>query len=261
MTFSERLMALRRSKGWSQEELGERLGVTRQTVSKWELGSTTPEMEKLSAIGELFGVSLDELVNGAREELPAQKVPETRKGAFHYEYKSARTWRGMPLLHVNIGLGRYAARGVVAIGNVAVGIVALGFAAVGVVALGFAAVGLIAFGLAAAGVAAGGTCALGVFAAGAVAVGVFSAGAISTGWLSVGGLASGKYAVGGMASGTIAFGGTASGVIAIGDKTDGEIMINAAMKAEEFLALVKQRLPETPGFVAEFFARLVETLS
>ena len=263
MTFAERLMALRRARGWSQEELGERLGVTRQTVSKWELGSTTPELEKLSAMSRLFGVSLDELVNGKQAELPEGKPPaDEKKKRFHYEYKSARTWRGMPLVHINIGFGRYVARGVVAIGNVALGLVALGLAAVGFVSFGLvAAVGVIAFGFAAAGIAASGTCAVGVFAAGAIALGVFAAGGIATGWLAVGGLAAGQYAVGGVASGSIALGGTASGVIAVGDKVDGEIMITEAMKAEEFAAIVAQRLPNTPQFIVRFFARLVETLS
>ena len=253
MTFAERLMALRRAKGWSQEELGEKLGVTRQTVSKWELGSTTPEMEKLSAMGGLFGVSLDELVNGKQEQIPAEKPLVTEKRRrFHYEYKSARTWRGIPLVHINIGFGKYVARGVVAIGNVALGLVALGLAAVGIVSFGLvAAVGVIAFGLAAAGIAAGGTC----------AVGVFAAGGIATGWLATGGLAAGQYAIGGVASGGIALGGTASGVIAVGDKVDGEVMITSAMKAEEFLAIVEERLPNTPQFVARLFARLVESFS
>lgn len=263
MTFAERLMALRRAKGWSQEELGEKLGVTRQTVSKWELGSTTPEMEKLSAMGGLFGVSLDELVNGKQEQTPAEKpLSVEKKKRFHYEYKSARTWRGVPLVHINIGFGKYVARGVVAIGNVALGIVALGLAAVGFVSFGLvAAVGVIAFGLAAAGIAAGGTCAVGVFAAGAIALGVFAAGGIATGWLATGGLAAGQYAIGGVAYGGIALGGTASGVIAVGDKVDGEVMITSAMKAEEFLAIVEERLPNTPHFIARLFARLVESLS
>ena len=47
MEFRNRLMELRKQKGWSQEQLGERIGVIRQTVSKWETGDTTPEMVKL----------------------------------------------------------------------------------------------------------------------------------------------------------------------------------------------------------------------
>ena len=47
--FAENLQALRKKKGWSQEQLAVAIGVTRQTVSKWELGSTTPELEKLVA--------------------------------------------------------------------------------------------------------------------------------------------------------------------------------------------------------------------
>lgn len=62
MKFSEKLTELRHSRGWSQEQLGERLGVTRQTVSKWELGSTTPELEKLAMMSDIFGVSTDELI-------------------------------------------------------------------------------------------------------------------------------------------------------------------------------------------------------
>lgn len=47
MTFQERLITFRKQQGLSQEQLGYELGVTRQTVSKWELGVTTPEMDKL----------------------------------------------------------------------------------------------------------------------------------------------------------------------------------------------------------------------
>ena len=42
MNFAEHLMSLRRQRGWSQEELGNQVGVTRQTVSKWEMGQSTP---------------------------------------------------------------------------------------------------------------------------------------------------------------------------------------------------------------------------
>ncbi len=62
MEFHNKLYELRRQKGFSQEELANRLNVSRQTVSKWEVGESSPDMENLVAIGELFGVSLDELV-------------------------------------------------------------------------------------------------------------------------------------------------------------------------------------------------------
>ncbi len=68
MEFNNKLYELRKQKGFSQEELANRLNVSRQTVSKWEVGESSPDMEKLVAIGELFDISLDELV--------LNKVPE-----------------------------------------------------------------------------------------------------------------------------------------------------------------------------------------
>lgn len=64
MKFNEKLIKLRKKEGLSQEELGEKLCVTRQTISKWELGETTPEMSKLLEIANVFGASVDELTNG-----------------------------------------------------------------------------------------------------------------------------------------------------------------------------------------------------
>jgi len=63
MKFNEKLTKLRKMEGLSQEELGYRLNVTRQTVSKWELGQTTPEMDKLIEIGKIFNISVDDLLN------------------------------------------------------------------------------------------------------------------------------------------------------------------------------------------------------
>ena len=62
MEFHNKLYNLRKQKGLSQEDLANRLNVSRQTISKWEVGDSTPEMEKLIAISDLFGISLDELV-------------------------------------------------------------------------------------------------------------------------------------------------------------------------------------------------------
>ena len=63
MKFNEKLIELRKKAGLSQEELGYKLNVTRQTVSKWELAQTTPEMDKLVEMSKIFNVSVDELLN------------------------------------------------------------------------------------------------------------------------------------------------------------------------------------------------------
>lgn len=75
MDFNNRLYQLRKQKGFSQEELANRLNVSRQTVSKWEVGDSTPDMEKLVAMSDLFDVSLDLLVMGKESEAQAQ-IPQ-----------------------------------------------------------------------------------------------------------------------------------------------------------------------------------------
>ena len=67
MKFNEKLIKIRKEKGLSQEALGEKLDVARQTISKWELGETTPEMDKLVKLSELFEISLDELIKDDSE--------------------------------------------------------------------------------------------------------------------------------------------------------------------------------------------------
>ena len=64
MSISENLQILRKSKNMSQEELAEKLNVSRQAVSKWESGSGYPETEKIISICEIFDCSMDELVKG-----------------------------------------------------------------------------------------------------------------------------------------------------------------------------------------------------
>lgn len=64
MKFNERLMALRKKRGLSQEELGFELGVSRQTVSKWESGQSYPDFQRLVLLADYFDISLDELVRG-----------------------------------------------------------------------------------------------------------------------------------------------------------------------------------------------------
>lgn len=85
MKFNERLIELRKKEGLSQEELGYKLNVTRQTVSKWELGQTTPEMDKLVEMSKVFNISVDELVNETEEVnvekvIEDQPIKETKEG-------------------------------------------------------------------------------------------------------------------------------------------------------------------------------------
>ena len=71
MTFGEKLFSLRKSQKLSQEELSEKLGVTRQAVSRWENGETMPDSPNLLEICNLFGVSADYLL---RDDIAAQKT-------------------------------------------------------------------------------------------------------------------------------------------------------------------------------------------
>ncbi len=68
MKFNEKLIKLRKASGLSQEELGNKIDVARQTISKWELGETEPEMSKLIELSNLFKVSIDELAK--EKEIP-----------------------------------------------------------------------------------------------------------------------------------------------------------------------------------------------
>ena len=62
MNFAEKLFALRTQAGYSQEVLAEKLNVSRQAISKWELGTTLPETDRLISISTLFSVSIDSLL-------------------------------------------------------------------------------------------------------------------------------------------------------------------------------------------------------
>ena len=67
MNISDKIQLLRRENGWSQDELAEKLGVSRQSVSKWESGKALPDSEKVLAIAQLFDVSTDFLLKDDME--------------------------------------------------------------------------------------------------------------------------------------------------------------------------------------------------
>lgn len=62
MNFNEKLIKLRKERGLSQEELGAAVGVSRQTISKWELAQSYPDFQKLVLLSDYFKISLDTLV-------------------------------------------------------------------------------------------------------------------------------------------------------------------------------------------------------
>ena len=81
MTFGEKLQALRKSRGWSQEQLAERIAVSRQAVSKWESGAAVADTENVVELSRLFGVSTDYLLHDdytGDGDIPAVKSREAQ---------------------------------------------------------------------------------------------------------------------------------------------------------------------------------------
>ena len=67
MILGEKIIALRKRMNWSQEELAEKLDISRQSVSKWEVGATIPDLDKILKMSDIFGVSTDYLLGRTDE--------------------------------------------------------------------------------------------------------------------------------------------------------------------------------------------------
>ena len=78
MIFADKLIDLRKKNGWSQEELAGQLGVSRQAVSKWEGAQSVPDLAKVIAMADLFGVSTDYLL---KDEIGAEALVPAREAA------------------------------------------------------------------------------------------------------------------------------------------------------------------------------------
>lgn len=79
MNLGEKIVSLRKKNNLSQEELAEKVGVTRQTISKWELEETTPDINQAKKLSKLFNISLDELTNNDINNILVEKVSNTEK--------------------------------------------------------------------------------------------------------------------------------------------------------------------------------------
>ena len=79
MDLGNKILKLRKEKGYSQEDLAEKLNVTRQTISNWELGSTQPNPEQLKGLSKILNVSIDELLDNDIKGVIVEKVSNTEK--------------------------------------------------------------------------------------------------------------------------------------------------------------------------------------
>lgn len=219
MTTGEKLTQLRKQNNITQEELADHLGVSRQSVSKWESDIAYPETEKIIKLSELYHVCVDYLLKDGETEptKPEQSCTGncTKNSSdyfnmfnWHFEKKSKIMIGKMPLYHINIGFGR-TAKGFFALGNKAMGIFSMGLLSMGVFSMGLLSLGAIVFAVLGLGLISFGSIAIGLISFGAIAVGLFSFGALAIGQFSCGALAIGNYfAVGDHAYGMVAIGKT-----------------------------------------------------
>ena len=268
MTTGEKIARLRRENNITQEQLADMLGVSRQSVSKWESDGAYPETDKLIRLGELFRCSLDYLLKegekcgpgapGAGESAQRGETSSNEStpfggrggltalffgtsGGMARELKSAKTVHGLPLWHI----GKQA-RGIVAVGLHARGVIAVGLRAEGVVSFGFLSLGVLSFGFLSIGLIAAGLFALGLLAAGSIAAGLAAFGAICFGIVSVGAVAVGEFSVGALAVGNyLAIGDRASALIAVGDSSaKGSLLSFTGELSAADIALIRQTLAE-----------------
>lgn len=80
MELKERLIQARKEHGLSQNDLAEKLSVSRQAISRWEQGTAVPSSDNLILLGKLYGISLDELVHGADAPETPKKETKFRLG-------------------------------------------------------------------------------------------------------------------------------------------------------------------------------------
>ena len=79
MEIGKKIMNLRKKNGLSQEELAEKIDVARQTISKWELGETSPDIKQAKKLARIFKVSLDELTDNDIKDILVEKTSNTEK--------------------------------------------------------------------------------------------------------------------------------------------------------------------------------------
>lgn len=225
MTTGEKIAVERKKINYTQEQLADRMYVTRQTISKWETDLAYPETDKIIALADLFNCTTDYLLKDNITEPTAVKETEGKSQSgpaiplsmngyinnLYFEYKSKAKIFGMPLVHINWGFRR-TARGFIAIGVKSIGFISIGIIPFGFLSLGVVSIGLFSFGaLALALFMSFGAVSMSAFSLGAISIGLMSNGAFSIGLFANGAFSIGKYmAVGDRAEGLVTIGKTVS---------------------------------------------------
>lgn len=88
MTLGEKLQKLRKARGWTQEELAEKVGVSRQSLSKWESDGALPDTANVIVLADLFGVTTDYLLREEVQSDPAAPVASTPAASLHSPQKA-----------------------------------------------------------------------------------------------------------------------------------------------------------------------------
>ncbi len=103
MNLGERLFELRKSKSLTQDEVVEKLNVTRQTVSKWETNQSTPDFDKIVPISELFEIGVEELITGKIKEEKQEQTEEQKENVItkqEAKEKSAKVVSGSIFIYI-----------------------------------------------------------------------------------------------------------------------------------------------------------------
>ena len=250
MNLGEKILELRKKSGFSQERLAEKVDVTRQTISNWELGETSPNPNQLKLLSKALNVSIDELLDN-EEFISDSEEKENKKKAYGFEYISKKKIKNIPLVHINFGFGHgiKKAKGIIAIGDMARGVVALGMLSMGLFSMGILSLGLISIGVLTLGL---------LVSMGSISVGALAMGGVAIGLLAMGGVAVGLYSLGGVSVAKfIAAGGLARGFIAIGKDVQGTIVfVKETINPEAIKEAILTYFPNTWNIIIDIFSNV-----
>lgn len=188
MTLGKELKKLRKKNKLAIDEVALYCGVNSDDIKAWEKGKRVPSDDMLRKLADKYNVNESNLLFMSRQhfydEYRTKKDSsfcEPWGNVFHFEYTSKTLIRGIPLVHINIGAGKFCAKGIIAIGTMAKGLVSIGLLSIGLLSFGVVSLGLIGIGLLALGIMAIGLASVGVVTCGVLAVGIMSAGVLAVG--------------------------------------------------------------------------------